>query len=528
MIVRDRYMNQDVLVRMLADVLLVNLALIVAFAARILASLWLTSGGAVHGLGLLRQMLHSSAVTYLSVAPILTITCLAVFTWSGFYTYGRAYQGRWKALVIVQAVTLSYLILGASGYLLTKVAIWLPRTVWLTAFLLTLVLVAAARLCGRVWLLVARPDYTPGASSLRHRVHNVLVIGGAGYIGSILVRKLLDRGYHVTVLDALLYGDEGIRELYGRANFTLIKDDFRNIEGVVRALQGRDAVFHLGAVVGDPACALDERLTLEINLAATRLIGEAAHGFGIERFIFASTCSVYGASEQISDERSSLNPVSLYARSKISAERALLDLEDGHFAPTILRFATIFGLSPRPRFDLVVNILAARAARDKRITIFGGDQWRPFVHVDDVATALLKCLEAPVSTVKGQIFNVGGDDQNYRIKDVGTQVAELIPDTEIVQRGEDTDPRNYRVSFAKIRKQLGFQPVHSVTNGIAEIRDAVVDGRLGNFDDPRYSNLACLSDPASLALARQSRMSPLYGGTIAEPAAPMAPSLAAH
>jgi nucleoside-diphosphate-sugar epimerase len=268
----------------------------------------------------------------------------------------------------------------------------------------------------------------------------------------------------------------------------------------------QNAVVHLGALVGDPACALDEKLALEINLAATRMIAEVARGFGIQRFIFASTCSVYGASDQLLDERSALNPVSLYARTKIDSERVLLALNDDRFAPIILRFATVYGLSPRPRFDLVVNLLAAQAVCEKRITIFGGNQWRPFIHVNDAAEAILKCLEAPLHVVKGQIFNVGSDDQNYQIAQLGDLIKKLIPDVEVIRQGDDTDRRNYRVSFAKIRKHLGFTPRYTVADGILEIKAAIEAGRIRDYRDARYSNYKTLSNEDNITLIRRTRM----------------------
>jgi nucleoside-diphosphate-sugar epimerase len=516
---RMRHLDRDVIMRVAADIVLVNLALAVALAARVLTFVWLDEDQGRTTFGTTQQILHDSAYVYWSVAPILTLLCLGMFAAFGFYTFGRAYRSRWKALIIVQAVTLSFLTLGALDYFLTKVEVWMPRSVWVAAWLLTLLFVAGARFSSRLWMLVARVDRKLVGNVRKRKIHNVLVIGGAGYIGSILVRKLLDRGYNVSVLDALVYGDESIRELYGRNNFELIKNDFRNIEGVVQALQFADAVIHLGAVVGDPACALDERLTLEVNLAATRMIAEAARGFGIERFIFASTCSVYGASDQTSDERSTLNPISLYAQSKIDAEQVLLALNDEGFSPTILRFATIYGLSPRPRFDLVVNVLAARGTVDKRITIFGGDQWRPFIHVDDVATALLRTLEAPLAVVKGQVFNVGSDSQNYRIKDVGALVKDIMPDVEVIQQGEDVDKRNYRVSFAKIRKQLDFQPAHTVPDGIREIHEAIVAGKIDDYRQARYSNYDSLTESGIRLLTRRPVLSTLYSGGLEAPLA---------
>ncbi len=519
-----RRVTLETLERVTADAVMINVALITAFILRFLALVWLR--GEIEGWSpsTLQTILRDSVRAYVVWAPILTVLSLGVFYLSGFYTFGRAYRGRYKALIIFQAVTVSYLIFGVLVYLLFHPDSWFPRTVWLMGWLLTLLLVGGLRLWAFLW---RRATWTeawiwgrPGKAS----VHNVTVIGGAGYVGSVLVRKLLARGYHVTVLDALLYGDEGIRDLCGRPDFRFIHGDFRNIEAVVDALQFADAVVHLGALVGDPACALDERLTLEINLAATRMIAEAARGFGVQRFVFASTCSVYGASDQVLDERSALKPVSLYARSKIGSERILLGLNDARFAPIILRFATIYGLSPRPRFDLVVNLLAAKATCEKCIAIFGGDQWRPFVHVDDAAEAIVKCLEAPLFTVKGEIFNVGSDEQNYQIKQLGTLIKEVIPDVEIVHQGEDTDRRNYRVSFAKIRRRLGFVPQHTVREGILEIKEAIESGRIRNYREARYSNYRTLSEEGNATLIRRTRMTSLYAAGLEPIEAPSAPA----
>ncbi len=193
----------------------------------------------------------------------------------------------------------------------------------------------------------------------------------------------------------------------------------------------------------------------------------------------------------------------------MDSERVLLALNDDRFAPVILRFGTVYGLSPRPRFDLVINLLAAKATCEKRITIFGGDQWRPFIHVDDVAQAIFKCLEAPLQAVKGQTFNVGSDDQNYQITQLGDLIKELIPDAQVIHQGEDVDRRNYRVSFAKIQKHLGFTPRHTVAEGILEIKAAI--------------NYKTLSEEGHAALIRHTRMTPLYAGGLAE----VQPSLAA-
>lgn len=504
----------EMLERIIADAIMVNLALLAAFTLRLVVLLWLQGNSESISARFFARILRDSFSAYVHLAPILTILCLIFFYLGGFYTYGRAYRGRYKALIIFQAVTLAYLSFGAIAYLFFNITLWFPRSVWLAGWLLTLALVGGLRLWAKLWGATVWVEAKIWGKPKSRTIRNVLIIGGAGYIGSVLVRKLLDRGYHVTVLDALLYGDEGIRDLYGRPQFELIHGDFRDVEAVVRAMQYADAVVHLGAIVGDPACALDEKLTLEINLAATRLIAEVARGLGVQRFIFASTCSVYGASDQLLDERSALNPISLYARTKMDSERVLMALNDDRFAPIILRFATVYGLSPRPRFDLVINLLAASAVCEKRITIFGGDQWRPFIHVDDAAEAILKCLEAPLYAVKGQIFNVGSDDQNYQIAQLGDIIKELIPDVEVIRQGEDVDKRNYRVSFAKIRRHLGFIPRHTVVDGILEIKTAIEDGRIRDYRDARYSNYKTVSEKSNATLIRHTRITPLYAGSL--------------
>jgi nucleoside-diphosphate-sugar epimerase len=324
-------------------------------------------------------------------------------------------------------------------------------------------------------------------------IRNVLVVGGAGFVGSVLIPKLLDRGYHVKVMDSLVYGDEGIRHLKGRPRFELVDGDLRSLESIVRCSRDADAVVHLGALVGDPACALDENLTLEINLKATRNLAEVARGIGVRRFIFASTCSVYGATDDLLDETSALGPVSLYARSKMESEQLTLALDNHEFSTVALRFGTFYGLSPRPRFDLIVNMLVAKAIHDKHITIFGGEQWRPFLHVDDGAEAIVKCLQAPVEAVKGHIFNVGFDDQNYTLRQIAEQIAEAIPGVSITFQEKAEVEASYRVSFAKIREVLDFVPRNSLAEGIEQIAAAIRDGDVDHYLDAKYSNIKSLT-----------------------------------
>jgi len=319
------------------------------------------------------------------------------------------------------------------------------------------------------------------------KTKNVLVIGGAGYIGSALSRQLLEAGYRVRVLDSLLFGDSSISDIATHPNFQLLRADFRNVESLVKAMEGIDAVVHLAAIVGDPACTIKSDLTTEINYAATRMLIEVCKGAGVSRLLFASTCSVYGASDFLMDERSAPNPISLYAQTKLDSERVILESKSPTLHPTCLRLATVFGFSARPRFDLVVNLLVARAIQDKKILIFNHEQWRPFIHVTDVAQAFVRALEAPVTVVSGEVFNVGSYELNYSLGDVAEKIRERIPQVEIEYK-ENPDKRNYRVSFDKIHSCLGFVCKTRLEDGIEEIKRAIETSQIGDYRDKVFSN----------------------------------------
>lgn len=324
----------------------------------------------------------------------------------------------------------------------------------------------------------------------------VLVIGGGGYIGSAIVPKLLARGHRVRVLDRFFYGLEPIRDVVSHPNLEIMQADFRRVDKLVECMQGVDAVIHLGAIVGDPACALDRDLTIEINLMATKTIAEVAKGYGIRRFIFASTCSVYGAStdDQLLTEESPLNPVSLYAVTKLASEQILMDLASETFSPTCLRFSTIYGLSGRTRFDLVVNLLTAKAVIDGEITIQGGDQWRPFLHVDDAALSLLHTLESPLPKVHGQVFNVGSDEQNFTIQQIGELIMTIVPGAVLINQGIGGDRRDYRADFRKIREELGFMPTWTIVEGINQVVDVIHSGVVKDYRRAEYSNVKFLTE----------------------------------
>ena len=324
------------------------------------------------------------------------------------------------------------------------------------------------------------------------KVEDVLIVGGAGYIGSALTELLLKKGYRVRILDLELFGRDSLDSMIDHPRLEFMHGDFRNIEDVVRALRNVDAVIHLAAIVGDPACALDGDTTIAVNYAAARMMAQLARANGVSRFVFASTCSVYGASDELVTEDSPLNPVSIYATTKIDAEKALLEVNDPSFHPTILRFATAYGWSFRPRFDLVANLLSAQAVTEKHIRIFNGEQWRPFVHTRDIARACLMAVEAPVEKVSGEIFNVGDHTQNFTLTRLGQIVAECMPGTFVEEIRNDDDPRNYRVDFSKIQRVLGFRAAVPLEDGIREIVDAVVAGRIEDWRNPVYSNVKTL------------------------------------
>lgn len=326
---------------------------------------------------------------------------------------------------------------------------------------------------------------------------SVLVVGGAGYIGSLVVSELLAHGHKVKLLDNLHFGNEAIEPFLSHENLDFIRGDCRNIQDVVRAMTKVRHVIHLAAIVGDPACAEDDSNALQINYAATRMMVEIAKGHGVERFLFASSCSVYGQSEDLMDEKSETAPLSLYAETKLHSERVLFEAKSRTFHPTILRFATVFGLAPRPRFDLVVNLLTAKAIQDGVITIFNGSQWRPFIHVNDVAHAVVTTLEAPLESVSGEIFNVGDDRFNFTLGEIAEKIRYHVTGTRVAYE-ENGDRRNYRVSFAKARGCLGFEARLSIDDGILEIKRAYELGQIRNYRHAVYSNVSYLRERGHL------------------------------
>ena len=316
----------------------------------------------------------------------------------------------------------------------------------------------------------------------------VLVTGGAGYVGSVLTRNLLRSGHEVTVLDALLFGDDSVKDLASAAGYRLVEGDIRDETLVGSLVQGKDAVVHLAAIVGDPACAANPSVAVSVNVEGTEIVGRAAQGARIGRFVFASTCSVYGHSDEIVDESSGFNPQSLYAETRMAGEAAVRGLANRHFQPVTLRFGTVYGLSPRMRFDLVVNFLTAELFRKGTISIFGGDQWRPFLHVADAARAVQLAAESSARLVANEVFNVGSDEQNYQLRDLMPIYSRLDPGSVVNCVREVQDRRSYRVKFDKIRRLLGFTPSCSVPRGVREIYDALISGAAWDLDCINHYN----------------------------------------
>lgn len=331
----------------------------------------------------------------------------------------------------------------------------------------------------------------------------VLVTGGAGYVGSHLVRMLLERGYRVRVLETFLYGNAGLRGIRPHPRLEILYGDICNVRDMMRASGGARAVIALAALVGDGACEIDREETTSINIESTKILSHVVrHHPDLERVVFASSCSVYGATEGlILNEGSRLNPVSFYARSRIVSEGILRRELDGR-SVVMLRLGTVYGASPRARFDLMINTMTCRAVRDGVITVTGADAWRPHVHVRDVAEAFLRAAQAPSELVSGETFNVGSNENNYTIGATAELVAARIPGTRIEIGGRVDDLRSYRVSFDKIRHVLGFEPSTTIAQGVDEIR-SLLEKRGLDWTDPRYSNLAWLKQQGFAGLGRE-------------------------
>jgi len=306
----------------------------------------------------------------------------------------------------------------------------------------------------------------------------VLVTGCAGYIGSTLTPFLLHKGFQVRCVDKLIFGADVIEHVLGEQGFELVKADVRGVGPEV--LRGVDCVIDMAAIANDPASALDPELTMSINYRARVRIARMAKEHGIPCYILFSSCSVYGRQSGIVDEKAEPNPLTVYARANLLAEKDILPLASGKFTPIILRLATAYGPSKRMRFDLVVNAMTLTAYREGKIYVEGdGRQERPLIHVLDVARAVELVIDKAFSdreVLRGEVINIGSDDQNYKIIEIAEKVKGIVGG-EIVFRGE-IDKRSYRVSFRKAQQLLGFNPLFRVEDGIKQVYNELLLGHL--------------------------------------------------
>ncbi|HEY2201918.1 MAG TPA: NAD(P)-dependent oxidoreductase [Solirubrobacteraceae bacterium] len=325
----------------------------------------------------------------------------------------------------------------------------------------------------------------------------VLVTGGAGYIGASLCQELLDSGVRVIALDALVHGQEHVARELERAGVQVVRGDIRDADARERALAGASVVVHLAAIVGDPACARDPKLSHEVNVEGARAMIADARAAQVDHIVFASTCSNYGRMADPTvpiDERGELRPVSLYAEQKVGIERMLLPSasggarEPGATRATCLRLATVYGVAPRMRFDLTLNEFTRELWADRPLEVFGERFWRPYVHVRDGGRAVRAVLEAPPESVDGEVFNVGSTEENYRKLDLVGAIREQISAGVVSYVHREEDPRDYKVSFEKIRRELDFQTTMTVPDGIREIISALASGAYPDPYDGAYRN----------------------------------------
>jgi nucleoside-diphosphate-sugar epimerase len=324
-------------------------------------------------------------------------------------------------------------------------------------------------------------------------VRPTLVTGGAGYLGVPVVDELSAAGRKVRVLDVLLHdGQPGLVATLEAGGVEVIRGDVRDPAVRRRALEGIEHVVHLAAIVGDPACARDPELAEGVNVeGATALVADA-RAAGVRRFVFASTCSNYGRLADPAvpiDEDGALAPISLYARQKVAIERALLNGGHAPMEVTCLRFATLYGVAPRMRFDLTVNEFTRDLWSDRRLEVFGERFWRPYVHVRDAGRAIRLVLDAPGEDVAGKVFNVGRSDQNYRKLDLVDLIRSQTDRGTVSFVSRSEDPRDYKVSFDRIARVLGFRPAMTVADGVAEIIAALDARRFADPFGPGHTNI---------------------------------------
>ncbi len=318
-------------------------------------------------------------------------------------------------------------------------------------------------------------------------MNRILVTGAGGYVGVLMCETLLNKGHQVIALDRYFFGYDKIKQLEGNPNISFLKDDLRYVN--TDFLKNIDVVIDLAGLSNDASAEIDPQLTVDINHKGAIRIAKAAKEYGVKRYIYSSSASVYGAGAKTSlTETDPLAPLTQYAKSKVAVEDDLKLLHDKNFEIVLLRNATIYGLAPRMRFDLAINIMTMRAWKEHNIYIMGGgEQWRPFVHVRDVIKAFILCMDAPSEKVAGETFNVGSNDQNFQIKQLAQYVVNVIPNATIHRIPDDADNRSYNLNFDKISNTLGYKTEFNINDGIIEIKNALDKGILDPVDPTCYT-----------------------------------------
>lgn len=317
----------------------------------------------------------------------------------------------------------------------------------------------------------------------------VLVTGGAGYVGSVLVPKLLNAGYKVKVLDLYIYGNHVLNTVKDNPNLTEVKGDIRDKRLLKKEIPGTDVVIHLACISNDPSFELNPDLGKSINLDAFRPLVEISKSVGVERFIYASSSSVYGIKEEPDvHEEMILEPLTDYSRFKADCEKILAEYQSDNFTTVTIRPATVCGYSPRQRLDVVVNILTNLAYHKREISVFGGDQLRPNIHIKDMVEAYMVLLNAPKEKIAGKIFNAGYENQS--VKELAETVKSVVgEDVKLITTPTD-DNRSYHISSKKIKDELDFEAQHTIREAVEDLKDAFDKGLLpDSLENERYYNI---------------------------------------
>lgn len=326
------------------------------------------------------------------------------------------------------------------------------------------------------------------------KIEQVTVIGGAGYVGAVLVPKLLEAGYKTTVLDLFIYGEDVFDAVKDNPNLTLVKGDMRDIGVVKSAVAGGDAVIHLACISNDPSFELDPELGKSINLDSFRPTVKAAKEAGVKRFIYASSSSVYGVKVGVEvTEDLSCEPLTDYSKFKVECEKILIEEREPGFITTIIRPATVCGYSPRQRMDVIVNILTNHAFHNDKIKVMGGAQLRPNIHIQDMVRVYLMALDLPDEKVDGVCFNAG--NENHSVQQLADMVKDVVGPQVSMDVVPTDDPRSYHVSSERIREAWGFEATHSIEYAARELVEAFKDGRLKDpMNNPMYYNIKRMQD----------------------------------